>query len=76
MTVLDCIGLFCPRPIFETAKLARTLHPGAHIRVLADDPAFPEDMHAWCAKRGHTLELSQPQAGDHRADLVLGPAAP
>jgi tRNA 2-thiouridine synthesizing protein A len=31
------------------------LRPGAVLRVVARDPAAPEDLPAWCRLTGHTL---------------------
>lgn len=52
---LNCIGLKCPRPIIEVAKLARRSPAGAMIRVTADDLAFESDIRAWCETSGNTL---------------------
>lgn len=46
--VVDATGTFCPVPIIETAKVARTLPAGAVILVLATDPGIESDVPVWC----------------------------
>ncbi len=52
---LDCTGLYCPVPIFETRKKIDTLQPGQVLKVVADDPASEEDISAWAKTTGNTL---------------------
>ena len=47
---LDCIGLYCPMPIANTAKKLRELEVGQVLEVLADDPAAEADIRS-LAKR-------------------------
>jgi tRNA 2-thiouridine synthesizing protein A len=51
-TVLDCRGQRCPLPVIELARHIATVPVGAVIRLLADDPAAPGDVAAWCRMRG------------------------
>jgi len=51
--VLDCLGVRCPIPIIEAAKLIATVPIGSVLVVLADDPAARTDFPAWCRMRGH-----------------------
>jgi len=46
--VLDCLGQRCPLPVIALAKKIRNVPVGEVIRVLADDPAAPNDIRAWC----------------------------
>ena len=41
---IDCIGLFCPEPIFRTRRALDELEKGQVLRVTADDPAAEEDI--------------------------------
>lgn len=41
---LDCIGLFCPEPIFRTRMELDTMEKGEILQVTADDPAAEEDI--------------------------------
>ena len=50
--MLDCLGVRCPVPIIEAAKLFPTLAVGEVLAVLADDPAARTDFPAWCRMRG------------------------
>jgi len=42
--VLDCLGLFCPEPVFQTRMEIDKLQIGETLEVLADDPAAEEDI--------------------------------
>lgn len=52
---LDCVGLFCPQPLFQTREAIDALDPGAVLEVLADDPAAEEDLKRFAKRTGHTL---------------------
>ena len=41
---LDCLGLFCPEPVFQTRMEIDKLQIGETLEVLADDPAAEEDI--------------------------------
>ena len=45
---LDCVGLYCPMPIAQTAKKMKDLKAGEVLEILADDEGIKEDMPAWC----------------------------
>jgi len=49
---LDCIGLYCPMPIFQTANKLKELEPGQVLEVFADDEGIKVDMPAWCRATG------------------------
>jgi tRNA 2-thiouridine synthesizing protein A len=42
--MLDCLGLFCPEPVFQTRMEIDKLQIGETLEVLADDPAAEEDI--------------------------------
>jgi TusA-related sulfurtransferase len=50
---LDCVGLYCPMPIAQTAKKMKELKPGQVLEVLADDKGIKEDMPNWCKTTGN-----------------------
>lgn len=50
---LDCVGLYCPMPIFEAGKKIEQLKPGEVLEVVADDKGIKLDMPAWCEATGH-----------------------
>jgi len=41
---LDCLGLYCPEPVFKTRVALDELKIGETLEVLADDPAAEADM--------------------------------
>ncbi len=53
--LLDCVGLFCPQPLFQTKQAIEGLNPGQILEVLADDPAAEEDLKRFCRRTGHEL---------------------
>ena len=41
---LDCIGLYCPEPVFRTRMELDELQIGEVLEVVADDPAAESDI--------------------------------
>jgi TusA-related sulfurtransferase len=41
---LDCLGLYCPEPVFRTRMELDEMKKGEVLEVLADDPAAEEDI--------------------------------
>jgi len=41
---LDCLGLYCPEPVFRTRMELDELKAGEVLEVVADDPAAEEDI--------------------------------
>ena len=41
---LDCVGLYCPEPVFRTRQELDKLEVGQVLEVIADDPAAEEDI--------------------------------
>ena len=41
---LDCLGLYCPEPVFRTRQEIDKLAVGQVLEVIADDPAAEEDI--------------------------------
>lgn len=52
---LDCIGLFCPEPLFQTREQMDKIEGGQILEVLADDPAAEEDIKRFAKRTGHEL---------------------
>ncbi len=70
---LDCRGLSCPMPIVKLSRAVRE-EDSRWFEVVADDPAFPADIKAWCNQAGaklHTLT----EEGDHWTAIVELPPA-
>jgi tRNA 2-thiouridine synthesizing protein A len=64
---LDCIGLYCPMPIHQTAKKLKELKPGQVLEVLADDEGIKEDMPAWCRATDNELLGIEEDAEGYKA---------
>jgi len=41
---LDCVGLYCPEPVFRTRQEIDKLAVGEVLEIIADDPAAEEDI--------------------------------
>ena len=54
---LDCIGLFCPEPLFQTREAMDGLDVGDILEVFADDPAAEEDLTRFAKRAGHEIVL-------------------
>ena len=52
---LDCIGLYCPEPVFRTRQEIDKLDVGQILEVIADDPAAEEDIPRLVKRLGHQL---------------------
>ena len=52
---LDCIGLFCPEPLFQTRQQMDSIETGKILEVLADDPAAEEDIKRFAKRTGHEI---------------------
>jgi len=52
---LDCIGLYCPEPVFRTREEISTVQVGQILEVLADDPASESDIESWAKHAGQEL---------------------
>jgi len=66
---LDCIGLFCPEPLFQTREAMDGLAAGQILEVLADDPAAEEDLTRFAKRAGHEV-VSVEDRGDHKRFLI------
>ena len=51
--LLDCVGLFCPQPLFQTKQAIESIKPGQVLEILADDPAAEEDLRRFCKRTGN-----------------------
>jgi TusA-related sulfurtransferase len=52
---LDCIGLYCPEPVFRTRLELDKMAVGEVLEMLADDPAAEEDIKSLVKRAGHEL---------------------
>ena len=52
---LDCVGLYCPEPLFQTREQIDSIEVGDVLEVLADDPAAEEDLKRFAKRTGHEV---------------------
>lgn len=52
---LDCLGLYCPEPVFRTRIEIDKLAVGQVLEVVADDPAAEEDIKRLVKRLGQQL---------------------
>lgn len=52
---LDCIGLYCPQPLFQTREQIDTIEVGEILEVLSDDLAAEEDLKRFAKRTGHQI---------------------
>jgi len=67
--VVDCVGLFCPEPIFRTRVALDGMEKGQVLEVTADDPAAEEDLRRLASRLGHTV-LEVKKDGDEVTLLI------
>jgi len=58
---LDCIGLYCPQPLFQTREGIDSIEVGEVLEVLADDPAAEEDIKRFAKRTGHEIIVFENQ---------------
>jgi len=63
---LDCVGLYCPMPIVQTAAAMKQLAPGDVLEVIADDKGIVKDMPAWCDATGNELLGIEENDGEYK----------
>ena len=52
---LDCIGLYCPEPVFRTRIELDKMNNNEVLEVFADDPAAEEDIKSLVKRIGYEL---------------------
>jgi TusA-related sulfurtransferase len=60
---LDCLGLYCPEPVFKTRLELDDMKAGEILEVLADDPAAESDIRSLVKNLGQEL-LGVTKKGD------------
>ena len=66
---LDCVGLYCPEPLFQARADMDGLEVGDVLEVLADDPAAEEDLTRFAKRTGHEV-VSIEDLGTHKRFLI------
>lgn len=50
---IDCVGLYCPMPIVNTARKIRDMKAGQVLEIVADDEGIKHDMPNWAKMTGN-----------------------
>ncbi|MFI5864485.1 cysteine desulfurase/sulfurtransferase TusA family protein [Streptomyces sp. NPDC051546] len=58
---LDALGLRCPQPVIELARVIGRVPVGGTVTVVSDDEVARLDIPAWCAMRGQTYVGEAPR---------------
>ena len=56
--LLDVQGLKCPLPVLRARKFIKSVKIGEELKVLATDPAAPEDFKVFCEQSGQEFVSS------------------
>ena len=60
---IDCLGLFCPEPVFKTRMQLDEMEIGETLEVIADDPAAKSDIENLAKNLGQEI-VESVQEGD------------
>ena len=66
---LDCIGLYCPEPVFRTRQEIDKMDVGQVLEVIADDPAAEQDIQS-LMKRTEQKLIEVRKEGNHIRFLI------
>ena len=64
--ILDCIGLFCPEPVFRTRLELDKMKIGETLEIWADDPAAEKDIQSLVRRLGHEILAMERQGNKLR----------
>jgi tRNA 2-thiouridine synthesizing protein A len=62
-TELDCKGLLCPLPVYQTSRALERLRRGQVLRVECTDPGSLADFPALARQRGDRLLRAEDREG-------------
>ncbi|MGV9170221.1 MAG: sulfurtransferase TusA family protein, partial [Promethearchaeia archaeon] len=57
--IIDCVGLYCPQPLFQTREAMDELESGEILEVLADDPGAESDLNSFARRTGNQIVLTE-----------------
>lgn len=60
---LDCLGLFCPEPVYRTRLELDKIDVGQTLEVWADDPAAEQDVPSLVRRLGHEILEARNEKG-------------
>ena len=63
---LDCLGLYCPEPVFRTRLELDEMEVGETLEVLADDPAAESDINSLVKHLGQEIVSSSKEGNTIR----------
>ena len=66
---LDCVGLYCPEPVFRTRIAIDKMNVGEILEVIADDPAAEEDIPRLVKRLG--LELLETRQKNNQFHFII-----
>jgi tRNA 2-thiouridine synthesizing protein A len=66
---LDCVGLYCPEPLFQARENIDEIEIGDILEVIADDPAAEEDITRFAKRAGHEV-IKFEKIDDHMRFLI------
>jgi TusA-related sulfurtransferase len=67
--ILDCLGLFCPEPVYRTRLELDKMKLGETLEIWADDQAAERDMRSLTKRLGHKI-LEIKKEGDKLHILI------
>ena len=67
--VLDCLGLYCPEPVFRTRLKLDQIEIGQVLEITADDPAAEEDLKRLAKRLGH--EIVSLESDDDQVKIII-----
>lgn len=66
---IDCLGLFCPEPVFKTRMQLDEMKIGETLEIIADDPAAKSDIENLAKNLGQEVLESTQEGGVTRIIL-------
>ncbi len=60
---LDCLGLFCPEPVFNARLQLDEMKVGETLEIIADDPAAKSDLENLAKNLGNEVLESKQEDG-------------
>lgn len=68
---LDARNLLCPMPVLKAQEMAKNLHNGDILTVIATDPGAQFDVPCWCRINGHKIIQLQKLQGETHITFEL-----
>ncbi|MCJ7633723.1 sulfurtransferase TusA family protein [Candidatus Bathyarchaeota archaeon] len=63
---LDCLGFYCPEPVFRTRIELDKMQVGETLEVLADDPAADSDIQSLVKRLKQEIVFSKKEGNTTR----------